>query len=65
MKEKKIYKLGLDLHGVTDKVPDFFSILTKLLVENGHEVHLMTGEHEGPLLDEQIEECGRLTIQLA
>ena len=58
MKEKKIYKLGLDLHGVTDKVPDFFSILTKRLVENGHEVHLMTGEHEGPLLDEQIEECG-------
>ncbi|MFA6158371.1 MAG: hypothetical protein WC763_01975 [Candidatus Paceibacterota bacterium] len=36
-------KIGLDLHGVVDTRPDFFKTLTKLLVDNGHEVHIITG----------------------
>ena len=40
--DKKI-KLGLDLHGVCSAVPEFFSVLSKLLVDNGHEVHIITG----------------------
>jgi hypothetical protein len=39
---KKI-KIGLDLHGVIDARPEFFKELTRLFVENGHEVHIITG----------------------
>lgn len=39
---KKI-KIGIDIHGVIDVHPEFFSVLTKLLVDNGHEVHIITG----------------------
>ncbi|QTA81130.1 Nicotinate-nucleotide adenylyltransferase [Desulfonema limicola] len=39
-------KLGIDIHGVSDADQEFFSELTKLLVQNGHEVHILTGsEH--------------------
>ena len=44
---KEVFKLGLDLHGVSDTAVDFFSLITKLLVANGHEVHLLTGSHRG------------------
>jgi len=36
-------KVGLDIHGVVDVRPEFFSELSKLLVSNGHEVHIITG----------------------
>ena len=36
-------KIGIDFHGVIDVNPEFFSIITKLLVENKHEVHIITG----------------------
>lgn len=39
---KKI-KIGIDIHGVIDSNPEFFSSLSKLLVDNGHEVHILTG----------------------
>jgi len=55
---KKVFKLGLDLHGVSDRATDFFSLITKLLVDNGHEVHLMTGSHKGERLDQQLEAAG-------
>jgi len=54
---KKIFKLGLDLHGVSDTAVDFFSLITKLLVENNHEVHLMTGSHRGESLDQQLKDA--------
>jgi hypothetical protein len=41
-KEKKI-KIGFDMHGVIDTKPEFFRTLIKLLVDNGHEVHIITG----------------------
>lgn len=55
---KKVFKLGLDLHGVSDRATDFFSLITKLLVENNHEVHLMTGSHKGEALDAQLKKAG-------
>ena len=58
------YKLGLDLHGVSDKIPEFFSLISKLLVDAGHEVHLMTGEHEGDYLNQQIKDCGLIYTHL-
>jgi hypothetical protein len=39
-------KIGIDVHGVADTVPHFFSELTRMLVKHGHEVHILTGaEH--------------------
>lgn len=35
-------KLGLDIHGVIDKLP-CLKIIAELLVSNGHEVHIITG----------------------
>lgn len=47
-------KIGLDIHGVLDARPEFFSELTKLFVTNGHEVHIITGgsAKEGTVLQE-------------
>lgn len=47
-------KIGFDIHGVVDVQPAFFSMLTKLLVDNGHEVHIITGGSvkEGTVLKE-------------
>jgi len=47
MKRKdEIIRLGIDVHGVADTFPDFFSKLSRELVSQGHEVHIITGtEH--------------------
>ncbi len=42
------FKLGLDLHGVVDSIPDTFAFLTQSIVKNGGEVHIITG---GSFLD--------------
>jgi len=41
-------KLGLDIHGVIDVNARFFSLLSKIAMERGHEVHIITGS----MLDE-------------
>jgi len=53
MASKNKIKIGLDIHGVVDSNIDFFKVLSKLLVDNGHEVHIITGakiEKELPFL---------------
>ena len=40
---ENIIKVGLDVHGVIGKDPDLFATLTHKLVENNHEVHILTG----------------------
>lgn len=37
------YKIGLDLHGVIDSIPEFFSFFTKAIIDAGGEVHIITG----------------------
>ena len=37
-------RVGLDVHGVIDKYPKFFSILSDTLIKIGHEVHIITGQ---------------------
>lgn len=37
------YKLGIDVHGVADSMPDFFSFLSESFIKNGGEVHIITG----------------------
>lgn len=57
MKNPKALKIGLDIHGVIDQQREFFSALTKVLVEcneklgHQHEIHVLTGpkwEHLKP-----------------
>jgi len=35
--------IGLDLHGVIDCMPEFFSFLTNAIVKAGGDVHIITG----------------------
>ena len=37
--DKDKMKIGLDVHGVLDEEPEFFALMGKYFVENGHEVH--------------------------
>lgn len=37
------FKLGLDLHGVIDAIPDSIAFLASAVVEAGGEVHILTG----------------------
>lgn len=37
------FKLGLDIHGVIDSLPEVFSFLSKAVVDAGGEVHILTG----------------------
>ena len=39
----KKYKLALDIHGVSDTWPEFFSTLSQMFMSAGHEVHILTG----------------------
>lgn len=40
-------KIGIDIHGVIDSDPMFFSKLTKSLRDAGNEVHILTGVEDG------------------
>jgi hypothetical protein len=52
-------KIGLDIHGVSDKLPEFFSEFSKIFVESGHEIHIMTGSHiEKENIKEKLNEIG-------
>jgi len=42
-KHPKVIKIGLDLHGVIDSMPEFFSIFTKAIIESKGEIHIITG----------------------
>ena len=51
-------KIGLDIHGVCDASPKFFSELTKLFIAAGHEVHILTGRRVSDGAMNEIEELG-------
>ena len=37
------FKLGIDVHGVIDSMPELFAFLTNALIKAGGEVHVITG----------------------
>lgn len=37
------FKISIDIHGVIDELPKFFSAMTHSLVDSGFEVHIVTG----------------------
>ena len=51
-------KIGLDIHGVCDSAPDFFKELTKLFIEAGHEIHILTGRRISDGALDEIKELG-------
>jgi len=55
---KKKLKIGLDVHGICDANPEFFSELSRLLVNNNHEVHIITGRRVRDGALEEIKELG-------
>lgn len=36
-------KIGLDLHGVVNDLPEVFRFITESIIKNGGEVHIITG----------------------
>lgn len=52
------FKVGLDLHGVIDSLPEFFSFLSESIVKNGGEVHIITGGSWTTELQNQIKSYG-------
>jgi hypothetical protein len=39
----KPVKIGLDLHGVIDSMPEFFAFFTMAIIKAGGEIHIITG----------------------
>ncbi len=37
------FKIGIDVHGVITKMPEFFKFLTESIIKNGGECHIITG----------------------
>jgi len=44
MKYAARLKIGLDCHGILDKFPSDFELLTKFWSQSGHEIHILTGK---------------------
>ncbi len=57
-KNSSLFKLGLDVHGVIDAMPDFFAFLTDSIVKNGGEVHIITGGHWNSDFETQLKTFG-------
>lgn len=50
---ERTIKIGLDIHGMINHDPTFFSELSRTLLCAGHEIHIMTGSH---ITDEVVNE---------
>jgi hypothetical protein len=55
---KKKLKIGLDIHGICDANPEFFSELSRLFVNAGHDVHIITGRRVSDGALDEIKELG-------
>lgn len=51
-------RLGLDLHGVIDVDPKFFSALARQMLDRGHEVYIVTGREDTEELWHELCEAG-------
>lgn len=51
--------IALDLHGIINTLPEFFSLLTQALVKDNFEVHVLTGSHiKGQKIEEELQKYG-------
>lgn len=51
-------KIGIDLHGVAFSCPEFFSTIGELLINAGHEVHIITGAIYSDELEAKMKKNG-------
>ena len=49
------FKLGLDIHGVINAMPEFFAFLSESVVKNNGQVHIITGGSWTKSLDDLVE----------
>lgn len=52
------FKLGIDLHGVIDALPEEMKFLSRIIVENGGEIHVITGRTLDKSFDDSIKTAG-------
>ena len=52
------FKLGIDVHGVIDDLPEAFSFLTESIISSGGEVHIITGGSWTDELSKYVEKTG-------
>ena len=52
------FKIGLDLHGVIDALPEFFAFLTDSVIKNGGEIHIITGGSWNQDLEDLVNSYG-------
>ena len=52
------FKLGLDLHGVIDALPDSFAFLSNAVISFNGEVHILTGGTWDKKLENQLKSFG-------
>ena len=50
-------RLGLDMHGVIDAAPIFFSHLADVMLLRGHEIYIVTGREDCVELRQELEKC--------
>jgi len=55
---RNCFKLGIDIHGTIDFLPKVWSLFSNLLVDNGHQVHIMTGSKITNEIKKQLYELG-------
>ena len=51
-------KVGLDIHGVIDTYPEKFRLLSRALVRDGAEVHIVTGVKRDSRIDQLLADAG-------
>jgi len=51
-------KIGIDFHGVIDKNPEFYSLISKCLINSNHEVHIITGRENDEKLRNELSIAG-------
>ena len=54
--KKRIFKVGLDVHGIASNDPEFFSALSKLIIDAGWELHVISGRSLKKGLEEELEQ---------
>ena len=52
--DPKVYKFGFDVHGVITAHPKEFAILTRILMEAGHQIHIITGQQNDEVLKAKL-----------
>jgi len=51
-------RFGVDIHNTIDAKPKFFTTFTKRLIEQGHNVYIITGSQRTPEIESQLKEFG-------